>query len=180
MPPVEGTAAAWDQEVATALPEEVIAALWVELRHARQLTTAPELHQTASQEDSSEDSMDPGEKVWVAAPLPNPMGCAGKPKRCRQRGNNDKLEAGGRRKKQHRESGGRARGRGASTGRWGMRRALSNCRRTSRDGSGNASKSSPSNLKYAPFGALKTLKTLIGALPYFAYGNPKLESEAWS
>ncbi|GIL98699.1 hypothetical protein Vretimale_4072 [Volvox reticuliferus] len=53
MPPVEGTAAAWDQEVATALPEEVIAALWVELRHARQLTTAPELHQTASQDQGA-------------------------------------------------------------------------------------------------------------------------------
>ncbi|GIM04987.1 hypothetical protein Vretimale_9461 [Volvox reticuliferus] len=179
--PLDRTAAALVQEVATALPDEG------ELRPARPLlATARELHRTASQvgnspalmdqgptqqqgelqvaagatvepdqtgedtplaahgaganmgtydeQEASEDNMDPAEKAWLTAPLPNPTLRAGKPKQRRQRDDDDDdMGAGGGRKKQRRESGGRARGRGASTGRRGMRRAASNRRRTGDD-----------------------------------------------
>ncbi|GLI71047.1 hypothetical protein VaNZ11_015961 [Volvox africanus] len=78
--------------------------------------------------------MDPAEKAWLTAPLPNPTLRAGKPKQRRQRDDdNDDMGAGGGRKKQRRESGGRARGRGASTGRRGMHQAASNRRPTGGD-----------------------------------------------
>ncbi|GIL95046.1 hypothetical protein Vretimale_1154, partial [Volvox reticuliferus] len=156
--PLDRTAAALVQEVATALPDEG------ELRPARPLlATARELHRTASQvgnspalmdqgptqqqgelqvaagatvepdqtgedtplaahgaganmgtydeQEASEDNMDPAEKAWLTAPLPNPTLRAGKPKQRRQRDDDDDdMGAGGGRKKQRRESGGRARG----------------------------------------------------------------------